>query len=70
MSSVFAAPVLLALMSGLVVILLVWGVARVRGRQGGDAALETTDDLIIGFIVLAAFMLGAFLAYFAASFGP
>ncbi len=70
MPSIFAAPLLLSLMIGLTVLALVWGFVRVRGRQGGDAALETQDELIIGFIVLTAFVLGVFLAYFAAGFGP
>ena len=70
MPSVFAAPLLLSVMIGLIVALLLWGLVRVRGRQGGDAALETHDELIIGFIVLAAFVLGVFLAYFASGIGP
>jgi uncharacterized membrane protein (DUF441 family) len=69
MPSLFAAPMLLAVMIGLIVALLLWGLVRVHGRQGGDAALETHDELIIGFVVLAAFVLGVFLAYFATGIG-
>jgi hypothetical protein len=69
MPSLFAAPLLLSVMIGLILALLLWGLVRVRGRQGGDAALETHDELIIGFLVLAAFVLGVFLTYFATGFG-
>ena len=70
MPYVFAAPLLLAVMIGLIVALLLWGLVRVRGQQSGDAALETHDELIIGFIVLAAFVLAVSLAYFATGIGP
>jgi hypothetical protein len=70
MPSIFAAPLLLAVMTGLIVIVLVWGLVRVRRRQGGDAALETHDELIVGFVVLAAFVLAVSLAYFATGIGP
>ncbi|MDO9066668.1 MAG: hypothetical protein Q7U96_06270 [Chloroflexota bacterium] len=53
MPAVFAAPLLLSVMIGLIMALLLWGLVRVRGRQGGDAALETHDELIIGFIVIS-----------------
>jgi hypothetical protein len=70
MPSVLAAPLLLAVMIGLIVVVLVWGLVRVRGRHGGDAALETQDELIVGFVVLAALVLAVSLAYFVAGIGP
>jgi hypothetical protein len=70
MPAVPGIPLLLSLIIGLVVVLLIWGLVRVRGRQGGDAALETHDELITGFIVLAAFVMGVFLAYFASGISP
>jgi hypothetical protein len=70
MPSVLAAPLLLAVMIGLIVVVLVWGLVRVRRRQGGEAALETQDELIIGFVALAALVLAVSLAYFVAGIGP
>jgi hypothetical protein len=70
MAAFFATPLLLSVIVGSIVALLLWGLVRVRGRQGGDAALETQDELIIGFIVLTAVVLLVFLAYFATGIGP
>jgi hypothetical protein len=71
MLSVFAAPLLLAVMIGLILVALVWGLVRVRGRHGGgDAALEPQDELIVGFVVLAALVLAVSLAYFVTGLGP
>jgi hypothetical protein len=64
MLSVFAAPLLLAVMIGLILVALVWGLVRVRGRHGGDAALEPQDELI------AALVLAVSLAYFVTGLGP
>jgi hypothetical protein len=58
-----AIPVLLAILVGLLFGLLTWGSLRVRNRDAGEALVATSDDVLIGLLVLAAFALGVFLTY-------
>lgn len=63
MSFVSAAPVLLSLLVGLLLGLVVWELFRVRRHGFADALMEAHDEFLLGLLVLAAFALGAFLAY-------
>jgi hypothetical protein len=72
MISAHAAPVLLALLVGILLSLLGWGAARQRvlshsesheNRDGQGPLAAGRDDLLMGLLVLAAFSLGVFLTY-------
>jgi uncharacterized membrane protein len=63
MSSAHAAPILLGLLVALLVSLVVWGLVRLRSQQTNDLLMRTRDDLLLGLLVLAAFISGAFLTY-------
>ena len=63
MSSAHAAPILLGLLVALLVSLVVWGLERLRSQQTDDLLMRTRDDLLLGLLVLAAFISGAFLTY-------
>ena len=58
-----AVPILLSILVGLLISLVVWGLVRPPRQQTGDTWIETRDDLLIGLLVLAAFVSGAFLTY-------
>jgi NhaP-type Na+/H+ or K+/H+ antiporter len=68
-SSVHAAPLLpvlpvgLGLLVGLLLGLVAWGFLQTQTHEDGDFTLEAQDNLILALLVLAAFALGAFLAY-------
>jgi hypothetical protein len=62
MSSGPAMPVLLGLVVLLLISLVVWGLVRSRDRQA-DVWPKTHDELLLGLLVLAAFIAGAFLTY-------
>jgi hypothetical protein len=57
------ALVLLLLAFGLVVLLMIWGLVRMRQRSDGESVQDSQDSLIYGFLLLAAFALGVFLTY-------
>ncbi len=61
MSSGHAIPVLLGLVVLLLISVVVWGLSR--DRQGDIWLMKTHDDLLLGLLVLAAFISGAFLTY-------
>lgn len=65
MSSMHAVPLLLSVLVGLLLCLVAWGLWQVHGHGGGDAALGTHGggDVLLWFLVLAAFALGVFLTY-------
>ena len=63
MPSVRAVPILLSILVGLLISLVVWGLVRSPRQQTGDTWIETRDDLLMGLLVLAAFVSGAFLTY-------
>jgi hypothetical protein len=54
---------LLSLLAGLLLGLVTWEVLRVRRHKVGDALMGAQDEFLLGLMVLAAFALGAFLAY-------
>ena len=58
MLSAGATPMLLSLLVGLLIGLLGWGVARQRLPRHTGNLMEPRDDLLLGFLVLAAFSLG------------
>jgi hypothetical protein len=64
----YAIPVLLVILVGLLFSLLVWGLLRTR-RYKAEAMVGAGDDVLTGLLVLAAFALGVFLAYMAISIG-
>ena len=64
MSFAHVGPVLLSLLVGLLLGLVAREVLRVRRHRVGDALMGTQDGFLLGLVVLAAFALGVFLAYF------
>jgi uncharacterized membrane protein len=63
MLGLHATPVLLSLLVGLLLGLVGWDIVRTRRPRNEVRFAETTDDLMLGLLVLAAFTLGAFLTY-------
>ena len=64
-----AIPVLLAILVGLLFALLAWGFLRIRGHEAGETLVGTSDVVLAGLLVLAAFALGVFLTYMIIAFG-
>ena len=64
MSYARAAPLLLFIIVELLFGTLGWGLWRVRHHADREAFWETADDLLVVFLALAAFVLGAFLTFF------
>ncbi len=62
MISPHLALVLLSLMVGLLLGVMTWSQVRSRRHNASDGP-ETRDDLLVAFLVLAAFGLGAFVTY-------
>ena len=62
-------PVLLAIQVGLLFGLLALGVLRIQGHKAGETLLGTSDFVLTGLLVLAAFALGMFLTYIAIMIG-
>jgi hypothetical protein len=58
-----AIPVLLAVLTGLVFALLVWGFLRIRSHGPGETLAGTGDAMLTGLLLVAAFALGVFLTY-------
>jgi hypothetical protein len=58
-----AIPVLLAVLTGFVFALLVWGFLRMRSRETGELLVGTGDAMLTGLLLLATFALGVFLTY-------
>jgi H+/Cl- antiporter ClcA len=63
MPGLHATPVLLSLLVGLLLGLAGWHMMRTRRPPREARFMESTDELIWGLLVLAAFVLGAFLTY-------
>jgi len=63
MASARSVPMLLVVLVGSLIVLLGWGVIRLRSQQGDDALMRTRDDLLWGLLILAAFILGSFMTY-------
>jgi len=63
MLSVQVVPLLLGVLVGLLLSLVAWGFFRSRRHKMSDALMEARGDVLVGFLVLAAFALGVFLIY-------
>jgi ABC-type amino acid transport system permease subunit len=64
MQSARAVPLLLSILVGLVVSLIAWGLVRYLRTGPNDRPMETRDDLLVGLLILAAFIMGACVTYF------
>lgn len=64
MASARIIPPLLSLLVGLVISGIAWGLVRSRRQVVNDALMGTRDNLLLGFLILAAFILGACVTYF------
>jgi hypothetical protein len=49
--------------------MVVWGLVQSQRQETDDALMGTRDNLLLGLLVLAAFILGACLTYFLLSIG-
>jgi H+/Cl- antiporter ClcA len=65
MSYAEAAPFLLFIIVGLLLGVLGWGFLRVWRHADREASWETPNDVLVVFLALAAFALGAFLTLLA-----
>ena len=58
-----AVPLLLTILVGLVFVLLAWGFLRIQIHHEGEALVGARDEVLTALLLLAAFVLGIFLAY-------
>jgi hypothetical protein len=65
---VHAVPILIGLLVGLLLGLVAWGLLRVLASEAKGGITGDGDGLILSLLALAAFSLGAFLAYLLLSF--
>jgi hypothetical protein len=56
-------PLLLIILVSLVLGLVAWGFWRTRGQEVDGAPMAPRDDVLLGFLVLAALALVIFLTY-------
>jgi hypothetical protein len=63
MLSVYAIPILLGVLAGAVLALVSWELWRSQNRRVGLVQMGTRGDVLLWLLVLAAFTLGAFIAY-------
>ncbi len=56
-------PLILILLIALLLGLVVWGFWRARGQGIDDNPITSRDDVLLGFLVLAAVALAIFLVY-------
>ena len=63
MGFISAAPLLLSILVGLVLGLVAVGILRLRHHPLGAASTMIPDDVLVGFVALAVFSMGAFLTY-------
>lgn len=63
MSPLHGVPVLLAVLVGLALGLVAWGFLRARTHEIEGTAGGNHDNVLLSMLVLAAFSLGAFVAY-------
>lgn len=59
----YAAPIILAVLLGLLIGLLTWSVLRYRNQGAKDYPLERYDPLLVGLLLLASLAMGVFLVY-------
>ena len=63
MSSIHVIPVLLSVMVGLLLALVVWGFQQSSSHEPNAISTQPSRDVMIWLLVLAAFVLGVFIAY-------
>jgi Flp pilus assembly protein CpaB len=56
-------PLLLIMLVAFLLGLVTWGFWRARGEEINDIPMTSRDDVLLGFLVLAAVALVIFLAY-------
>jgi hypothetical protein len=69
MSSTSAVPLMSVLVPALLG-LAFWGLWRYRSYQNDDVLMGVYDQMLVGLLILSAFALKAFLAYFLLCFDP
>jgi len=63
MPPVHGVPILLSILVVLSISLVAWGIIRLPGQQQDDALMGAHGDLLLGLLILAAFISGVFLTY-------
>ena len=63
MEFITAIPLLLSILVGFLLGLVVVGILRLRHHPTGAGSTVIPDDVLVGFMALAAFAMGAFLTY-------
>ena len=66
--SAHAIPALLAVLVGLLLSLVVWGIVRDRNHKVGVARMGTPEGMLLALLALAVFAMGVFLTYALLSF--
>lgn len=66
----YAIPLLLSTMTGVLLGLIVQGGLRTWSRKRGDTLVGPSDDVFLGMLALAAFALGVLLTYVLLSSTP
>ena len=56
-------PLILILLVALLLGLVAWGFWRTRGQEANGISMTSRDDVLLGFLVLAAVALAVFLVY-------
>ncbi len=63
MQFVQVTPLILVMLVALLLGLVVWGFWRTRGQEINGIPMTSRDDVLLGFLVLAAVALAVFLVY-------
>jgi tetrahydromethanopterin S-methyltransferase subunit C len=63
MNLVRTIPLLVSILVGLLLGVLTWGVLRIRRPASGQPLIDTSDDVLLVLLALAAFSLGAFVTF-------
>ena len=63
MQLVWVIPLLLIVLVALLLGLVAWGFWRARGQEISGIPMTSRDDMLLGFLVLAAVALAIFLVY-------
>jgi hypothetical protein len=63
MKLISAIPLLLSILVGFLLGLVAVGILRLRRHPTAAGAAVIADDVLVGFVALAAFAMGAFLTY-------
>jgi hypothetical protein len=63
MDLVRAIPLLVSILVGLLFGILTWGLLRIRRPASGEPLIDTSDDVLLALLALAAFSLGAFVTF-------